>query len=271
MSNVMNIKAYVERNVTRDLMEVLENAWQIPVAGPLNTDLYSFEAFKVALDLDMISDNNQNYVLTHRGRTHLQSLLDLAYSTVSNNGNVFHYSSYWRTWSRVLFHMPLDTRQDHPHHVLKRDLGIDSTWIEIDLTAINPSVRTQWESHVQHGNIRAHHTDLRADDLITGTLPGSVVHEMQQWLKPDVVQKLIHADYLPHLDFKRLRQNSNGGAAFKNCFRQSLSHEEYLHEVRISGGGPGILLTDVFEDYKQYLKDTEKERALLWTDHGMIV
>jgi hypothetical protein len=112
---------------------------------------------------------------------------------VSRNGDMFFYSSYWRTWSRVLA----------PEGAL--DVGI----VEVDLTG-------NWE-RVRTINIRAHRTARKSGDLLVRELPSEALEAMKKHMPGQaILDVLLHEDLLPQIDWYKYRKVCNGGAAFGN-------------------------------------------------------
>ncbi|MDB5254069.1 MAG: hypothetical protein JWL80_135 [Parcubacteria group bacterium] len=103
---------------------------------------------------------------------------------------MFHYSSYWRAWSRVL-------STNHPN----------GPYIEVDLTSMS------WDT-VARINIRSHGT--RRDDMDRNEekLPAEVKARMISKLGPELTERLLTEDFLPQIDWALYRQKCNGGAAF---------------------------------------------------------
>lgn len=106
---------------------------------------------------------------------------------------VFVYSSYWRTWSRVLLE------------------GKDQTGIsvEVDLTEPNGT----W-SRVKTQNIRSHLTPRGNSDILTDVLPEEIRIRLLMNLGEAFVTRLLTYDYLPYIDWNKYKEHCNGGAAF---------------------------------------------------------
>lgn len=177
----------------------------------------------------------------------------------SKNNNVFKLCSYWRNWSRILFHDTADTAQNNPIIKMRRQYNIPShiRTIELDLTAVNPLHVTDWRAKVQHANIRCHCTPMADRDIIVGELPSATLIEMGEWLTPDAIDILLHADLLPYIDFEREQKVSNGGAHFIDCYQRVVTPQQYLAVMRRDGGGPGLTMPDVQGAYDALASDWE--------------
>lgn len=116
----------------------------------------------------------------------------------SENGDRFHYSSYWRTWSRIL-----------SEGRAGRNLAI----VEVDLTAINPESGFGW-IQTRTINIREHMTARSRDDLIVDVLPGAAVDLMRAHMDESLVSRLLHEDFMQQIDWNKYQAICNGGAAF---------------------------------------------------------
>lgn len=115
----------------------------------------------------------------------------------SRNGDMFFYSSYWHTWSRVLA----------PEG--KLDVGI----VEVDLTGGN------WE-RVRQINIRAHRTARKHGDLLVRELPADALELMKKHMPGQaILDVLLHENLLPQIDWYKYRKVCNGGATFANILK----------------------------------------------------
>lgn len=128
--------------------------------------------------------------------------------TKSRTTNGFVYSSYWGTWSRVMYYECRGTQD------LKLNYDIPScVAVEVNLTAVNPTVGLDWE-RVKAITIRAHGTPYGPKDEVTSYLPDYVLERMREWLDEALIERLLHEDFLPHIDWVKHRQHCNGGAPF---------------------------------------------------------
>ncbi len=191
----------------------------------------------------------------------------------SLNNNVFKFSSYWRNWSRILFHDTADTAQNNPIIKMRKQYNIPAHvhTIELDLTAINPDHINDWRSRVQHANIRCHCTPMVDRDIITGEVPLAALIEMDEWLTPDAIDVLLHADLLPYIDFDLEQKVTNGGAHFIDCYQRPVTPQQYLAAVRRDGGGPGILMHDVQGSYDALVRDWDAKIAKMIIHNGLRV
>lgn len=119
----------------------------------------------------------------------------------SQNGDMFHYSAYWGSWSRVL----------------RPQFGTNST-VEVDLTAINPSSDYGWP-RVLSCNIRAHRTARATNDILCLSLPAHTVQLMRSRTDEQTFNRLMHEDLLPLIDWDKYRKVDNGGAALANILK----------------------------------------------------
>lgn len=117
----------------------------------------------------------------------------------SNNNNVFVRSSYWGAWSRIL-------SEGTPHN--------NGRTVEVNITAINGRTDFDWASTLKI-NIREHCTMRSKDDLFVGTLPEHVIAHMREWMDQPLMDRLLHEDFLPQIDWALYRKHNNGGAPFE--------------------------------------------------------
>jgi hypothetical protein len=125
--------------------------------------------------------------------------------------NLFVFSAYWRTWSRVLR--------------FSQHGECNQTQVEVDLTATNPTTALHWP-RVQAINIREHHTARNARDLYTADLPLQVVELMRTWMPEEVVQRLLHEDFLPQIDWDKYQKHNNGGCRLHMCLKDDMDDWE---------------------------------------------
>src|SRR6478609_8620986 len=171
----------------------------------------------------------------------------------SRNNNVFHYSAYWRTWSRILFHdadgrgmQQMRRKYEIPDHIKT---------VEIDLTAINPTTVHHWLDTIQYGNLRAHCTPIGKDDIIVGSLDSTTLHLMQQWLPARTVDILLHADILPFIDWEVWqKRHVGGGILVQHALKECVSLEQYA-AIMGEGAGPGVFAEDFAEAWRAFCED----------------
>lgn len=113
--------------------------------------------------------------------------------------NVFVYSSYWRTWSRVL-----------------KPRTRDSFQVEVNLTPANPTVPASW-SQVRDIVFREHCTARDANDRYLERLPDSVIADMRLHVDEATIERLLHEDFLPQIDWVLYSQHDNGGCPLRLC------------------------------------------------------
>jgi hypothetical protein len=177
----------------------------------------------------------------------------------SRNNNVFHYSSYWGNWSRILFHDSKGTE------IIRRKYNIPShiLTLEVDVTAINPLVDLHWESHVARINIRGHCTAFDPKDKIVGSLREDTIERMQEHLSTEQIESLLHSDFLPFIDWDLYSKMCNGGAPFAKISKMPMVITQYLAMQKHNGAGPGLLIEDVREEYNVYSKMFEQDMMRL--------
>ena len=126
--------------------------------------------------------------------------------------NLFVYSAYWQTWSRILRH--------------------GSQWctqVEVNLTG-SRSIHGSWEKASQVW-IREHRTARGDKDLVVADLPCEVMQAMKENLRDALVARkscmldtwtsvqqlmctLLHDDLLSRIDWDKYKKLDNGGACF---------------------------------------------------------
>lgn len=176
----------------------------------------------------------------------------------SKNKNIFRRSNYWQTWSRILFHdeggrgmLRYRERYEIPNHIKT---------IEIGLTPIN-GFRGTWEQQkIQEVRIYMHCTDIGDGRDLHAKVPVNIQEEMYANMDPRTVELLLHADFLPYLDFDKDR---GGVVTFKDLVKEPLSLRDYFHSSSWCEGGPGIDIDDAAEDHKQYLVEFNNKLELL--------
>lgn len=117
---------------------------------------------------------------------------------------MFHYSSYWRSWSRVL-------STDHPH----------GPFVEVDFTPIGGGVGADW-SKVRSISIRTHCTPRDAGDIDQDILPDEVWDEMVKGLGYDIAYQLVSEDFLSQIDWDLHKRHSNGGCPLALCTKKAV-------------------------------------------------
>lgn len=102
----------------------------------------------------------------------------------------YHFSSYWRTWSRVLL-------------VKHREFQT----VELNLTPINGN----WSQDVLPVIIRVHSTQPSPRDLSTPRLPIDVWKLLGERLGRDFRHHLCTTDFVPMIDWSKQELNRGGG------------------------------------------------------------
>lgn len=168
--------------------------------------------------------------------------------TRSRNNNMFRFSSYFLSWSRILFH---DAGGYGMEQMRKRyDIPKSIKSIEIEITTVGGSA-SSWQG-VAKGNIHCHSSDFNPRDLFRGGLDQAVLTQMQLHLPERTIEVLLHADLLCYLDFDKYDKYNNGGAAIKDIVKDFPTLEQYYAQQINNGGGPGLLLHDVEDDWYTY-------------------
>jgi len=113
---------------------------------------------------------------------------------------LFHYSSYWRTWSRVI-------------------LFEEGEMVEVNLTPIPNCHDSTWERDVRPVRVRRHVTEFGEKDLLTGVLPREVEKELRRYCTPEQVSQLLHGRILRVIDWEKYRRVNNGGANLSDILK----------------------------------------------------
>lgn len=128
---------------------------------------------------------------------------EASHARLQYNVNVFHYSSYWGTWSRVL-------------------TPYSGNWVlELNLTPVNPSYDRSWEETVRPIIFREHLTALNRQDELTESLPNYTRAHMAERIGEELTTRLLTTDWLPLLNRRRVREGKYGGGGlpFVECCR----------------------------------------------------
>lgn len=107
---------------------------------------------------------------------------------------MFHFSSYWQSWSRVL-------SENHPH----------GPFVEVNLT---PNLK--WDEDVKPIRIRFHGTARGENDKVVAELPVEIRDLMAGNLGEDLTNRLLTEDFLPQIDYELYKKSNNGGANFED-------------------------------------------------------
>jgi hypothetical protein len=176
----------------------------------------------------------------------------------SRNGNIFIFSDYWHNWSRILFHDAggrgmerMRERYNIPNHIKT---------VEVDVTPNNfsPRTTTGWD-RVEGVNIRAHSSEIGQHSELRGSLPVEVIETLNARLRHKVIDALLHVDLLRYIDWQKYDQYSNGGVPLKLTVKDFQTLEQYWSMQRERGGGPGLLIHDVQEDWEHESQAWQEE------------
>ena len=123
----------------------------------------------------------------------------------SRNKDIFVYSSYWRTWSRVLLRMGGNFRYQ----------------LEVDVTPVNPLFNDSWRN-TKNIRIRKHCTVHGPKDIYTHDLPDDVVEQMKEHVSQETIDVIIHSDLYNLIDWERFDDAYNaggGGVHLLDCIK----------------------------------------------------
>lgn len=123
----------------------------------------------------------------------------------SRNKDIFVYSSYWRTWSRVLLRMG----------------GKFNYQLEVDVTPVNGQYKEAWEQ-TKNIRIRRHCTVHGARDVYTHNLPDEVVESMKKHISQEAIDVILHSDLYNLIDWERfgdVHNASGGGVHLLDCIK----------------------------------------------------
>lgn len=114
----------------------------------------------------------------------------------------YHYSSYWKTWSRVL-------SEENGHYV------------EVNLTPIPCCTASTWERDVWPPKIREHCTPRAQTDIDTDELPEDVMTDIFIHVGGPQLDMLLNYNFLPEIDWNVYRKICNGGARWEDIRKVS--------------------------------------------------
>lgn len=132
---------------------------------------------------------------------------------LSDNKDWFVYSSYWRTWSRVLQRMG----------------GSFNTQIEVDITPINPSIDESWMV-IPKINIREHMTSTRQGDIWTHHLPDEVVKDLEKRVSKSQLDLILHKDLLSMINVEEF---SKAGHSLTLLELVKQEHKAYIKQLLV--------------------------------------
>lgn len=111
---------------------------------------------------------------------------------------IFHYSSYWGTWSRIL------SREIRGKY---KALSI----IEVNLTPIRNCHSSEWQKDVAPIVFREHGTMPGNSDKFERELPDYILEQMREHLGITLTQRLLTEDFLKVVDVEKIRVGKIGG------------------------------------------------------------
>lgn len=167
----------------------------------------------------------------------------------SRNNNMFHYTSYWGHWSRILFHDAGGRGMEK----MREKYGIPQSIKTIEVDIVSEVDRMQCV------NIRTHCTEFAKHDRLVGTLPEDIVCCINHLLTPAMVNAVVHADLLKYIDWDKYQEHCNGGAAFKFITRDFMTLNQYWSMQRQNGGGPGLLRHDVEQSWQEEARHWQEQ------------
>lgn len=174
------------------------NEW-IPVFEFADADIEKFVDIEREYDYD--GSFTDDFWATPKGHPREQFYAPKVKGVRSKNNNIFVYSSYWQTWSRIL-------QEGTVHNNFE--------CIEVNVTPVNPSRPESWERQILSVKVRKHCTARSSRDKFVGTLPESVVADLNKYIPREIQEFLLHDDLLPQIDWDKYREHSRlgGGADF---------------------------------------------------------
>jgi hypothetical protein len=98
-------------------------------------------------------------------------------------------------------------------------MTISMDQIEVDLTPVNiRSPNADW-LRIEDITIRRHHTARGLHDKYMQELPDHVLANMREQLSEVTIQRLLHEDFLPQIDWSLYSKHCNGGCALHLCIK----------------------------------------------------
>lgn len=132
----------------------------------------------------------------------------------SNNNNVFHYSSYWHSWSRILFHDSYGDSRGSQEMRTNYKLPASARTIEVNVYDRTQSSMGRNVKVV----VRSHCTAFDRSDKLTMELPQDISDAVTMSYEPDVHFLILHADLLKYIDYNKLTgPKNNGGCELADC------------------------------------------------------
>lgn len=105
---------------------------------------------------------------------------------------IFHYSNYWKNWSRILYRGG-------------RGRFNALEIIELNLTPMPNCFSSSWEKDVEPIVFRCHGTMPDAKDLFERKLPEKIVMQMRDHLGYQLALRLLTEDWMSLIDLEKLR------------------------------------------------------------------
>ena len=138
---------------------------------------------------------------------------------LSSNNNVFIYSSYWRSWSRILFHD--DTGNSRGGVSMREEYVLPSGQQTIEVNVYDSITATQKRNHKVV--IRSHMTSIN-NSKISMALPLDITNKVLTEYEPDICNMILHVDLLKYIDFNKLKgPKNNGGCELEDCLVDGLT------------------------------------------------
>jgi hypothetical protein len=109
---------------------------------------------------------------------------------------VFHYSAYWRTWSRLL----KNVIPGEPHG-----------YVELDLSPLNGNWDGPDGQRVQRINIRKHTTQRDAKDRDVHVLPDNIRQALFETVGESKAAFMLHHEFMDDIDWEVANRICNGG------------------------------------------------------------
>lgn len=143
---------------------------------------------------------------TFSGGVKMHGLLDkILAEQKAKNSRVFHFCSYWGTWSRRL--------KEYNEGPVK---GI----IELNLTPRTPiKGQKDWKEQVIPIIFQVHFTAPSRQEQNEKELPLEVLERIKKHAGEELTNRLLTEDWLSLIDLQLLTLNSNGGCPLFKCMR----------------------------------------------------
>lgn len=179
------------------------NEW-IPVFEFQDADIEKFVDIEQEFDFD--GSLTKDFWVTPKGYPRKQYYAPSGVRSLNNN--IFVYSSYWQTWSRIL-------QEGTPQNNFE--------FIEVNVTPVNAHRAQSWEQQILPVIVRKHGTQRSKREKFVGVLPQEAVNALLKHVPKEIAQFILHDDLLPQIDWDKYREHSRlGGGAHFDLIRKPL-------------------------------------------------